>query len=163
MALQGLADEFGLIITVTHYPPGASKWNPIDHRMFSLISANWAGEPLVSYETVLGYIRRTRSLRASTAGLSGYDRLPHGVQGDAGREGTGPAEAAPCVAQMELHDLASWQLREMLKLLFNARLGEKAADAAASSAASPATLTRPGFAARPRSPSGRLRHVAAGE
>ena len=46
VALQRLADEFGLIITVTHYPPGASKWNPIDHRMFSLISANWAGEPL---------------------------------------------------------------------------------------------------------------------
>jgi hypothetical protein len=61
LALQGLADEFGLIITVTHYPPGASKWNPIDHRMFSLISGNWAGEPLVSYETILGYIRRTRS------------------------------------------------------------------------------------------------------
>jgi hypothetical protein len=61
VALQGLADEFGLIITVTHYPPGASKWNPIDHRMFSLISANWAGEPLVNYETILGYIRGTRS------------------------------------------------------------------------------------------------------
>ena len=61
VALQRLADEFDLIITVTHYPPGASKRNPIDHRMFSLISANWAGEPLVSYETILGYIRRTRS------------------------------------------------------------------------------------------------------
>lgn len=61
IALQGLADEFGLIITVTHYPPGASKWNPIDHRMFSLISANWAGEPLVSYETMLKYIRTTHS------------------------------------------------------------------------------------------------------
>ncbi len=61
VALQRLADEFDLIITVTHYPTGASKWNPIDHRMFSLISANWAGEPLVSYETILGYIGRTRS------------------------------------------------------------------------------------------------------
>jgi hypothetical protein len=61
VALQRLADEFGLIITVTHYPPGASKWNPIDHRMFSLISANWAGVPLVSYETVLKYLRTTRS------------------------------------------------------------------------------------------------------
>ena len=60
-ALQGFADEFGLIITVTHYPPGASKWNPIEHRMFSLISENWAGEPLVDYETMLKYIRRTRS------------------------------------------------------------------------------------------------------
>jgi Rhodopirellula transposase DDE domain len=61
VALQRLADEFSLIITVTHYPPGASKWNPIDHRMFSLISGNWAGEPLVSYETVLKFIRTTRS------------------------------------------------------------------------------------------------------
>jgi hypothetical protein len=61
IALQALADEFDLIIAVTHYPPGASKWNPIDHRMFSLISANWAGEPLVSYETMLKYIRTTRS------------------------------------------------------------------------------------------------------
>ena len=59
--LQGFADEFGLIITVTHYPPGASKWNPIEHQMFSLISENWAGEPLVNYETILKYIRRTRS------------------------------------------------------------------------------------------------------
>jgi hypothetical protein len=61
VALQRLADEFGLVITVTHYPSGASKWNPIDHRMFSLISGNWAGEPLTSYEKVLKYIRRTRS------------------------------------------------------------------------------------------------------
>jgi hypothetical protein len=61
VSLQQLADEFDLAITVTHYPPGASKWNPIDHRMFSLISGNWAGEPLVSYETVLQHIRRTRS------------------------------------------------------------------------------------------------------
>lgn len=61
IALQSLADEFGLIITVTHYPPGASKWNPIDHRMFSLISANWAGEPLDSYEKILKYIRTTHS------------------------------------------------------------------------------------------------------
>jgi Rhodopirellula transposase DDE domain len=62
-ALQELADEFGLLITVTHYPPGASKWNPIDHRMFSLISGNWAGEPLVSYQTILEYIRHTRSTK----------------------------------------------------------------------------------------------------
>jgi hypothetical protein len=61
VGLQGVADKYGLVIVVTHYPPGASKWNPIDHRMFSLISANWAGEPLRSYEAVLNYIRGTRS------------------------------------------------------------------------------------------------------
>jgi hypothetical protein len=61
VGLQHLADEFDLILTVTHYPPGASKWNPIEHRMFSLISGNWAGVPLVSYETVVKHIRTTRS------------------------------------------------------------------------------------------------------
>ena len=59
--IQELADEFGIIITVTHYPTGASKWNPIEHRMFNLISANWAGKPLDSYETILNYIRTTTS------------------------------------------------------------------------------------------------------
>lgn len=61
MGLQQLADKFGLIITVTHYPTGASKWNPIEHRMFNLISANWAGVPLDSYETILNHIRTTTS------------------------------------------------------------------------------------------------------
>jgi hypothetical protein len=61
--LQRLADEFQLTITVTHFPPSASKWNPIEHRMFSLISANWAGQPLLSYEMVLKFIRTTRSER----------------------------------------------------------------------------------------------------
>jgi hypothetical protein len=61
VGLQRLADEFGLIITVTHYPAGASKWNPIEHQLFGPISANWAGEPLVSYETILKYIRTTRT------------------------------------------------------------------------------------------------------
>jgi hypothetical protein len=61
VALQRLADEFGLIIVVTHYPAGASKWNPIEHQMFGPISANWAGEPLSSYETILKYIRTTRT------------------------------------------------------------------------------------------------------
>lgn len=61
IGLQQLADEFGLIITVTHFPTGASKWNLIEHRMFNLISANWAGYPLDSYETALNFIRTTTS------------------------------------------------------------------------------------------------------
>jgi hypothetical protein len=59
VGLQALSDEFGLIITVTHYPTGASKWNPIEHRMFNWISGNWAGRPLDSYETVVNYISTT--------------------------------------------------------------------------------------------------------
>jgi len=61
LELQKLADEFQLAITVTHYPSGASKWNPIEHRMFSVISQNWAGQPLISYETVLKFIRTSRT------------------------------------------------------------------------------------------------------
>lgn len=57
--LQTLADETGLAITVCHYPPGTSKWNKIEHRMFSFISMNWRGKPLVSYETVINLIGRT--------------------------------------------------------------------------------------------------------
>lgn len=59
--LQQLADEFGLSITVTHLPTGASKWNPVEHRLFSQISGNWAGQPLISYETVLKFIRTTKT------------------------------------------------------------------------------------------------------
>ena len=61
VGLQALADEFNLTITVTHYPTGASKWNPIEHRLFCWISANWAGQPLINYETVLKFIRTTKT------------------------------------------------------------------------------------------------------
>jgi len=60
-AVQKLADEFQLVICVSHLPPGASKWNRIEHRMFSHISENWAGEPLVSYRVIREMIRHTRS------------------------------------------------------------------------------------------------------
>jgi len=56
-----LCERHGLTLTVAHYPSGASKWNPIEHRLFSQISKNWAGRPLDSYETVLNYIRTTRT------------------------------------------------------------------------------------------------------
>ncbi len=61
LGLQQLADEFNLTITVTHYPTGASKWNAIEHRLFCRISSNWAGQPLISFETVLKFIRTTRT------------------------------------------------------------------------------------------------------
>lgn len=61
VGLQQLADEFQIAITVTHYPTGVSKWNLIEHRMFSVISHNWAGQPLVSYETVLKFIRTSKT------------------------------------------------------------------------------------------------------
>jgi hypothetical protein len=54
-----LSNAFSLDVTVAHYPTGASKWNPIEHRMFSQISKNWAAEPLDSYEKILKFIRTT--------------------------------------------------------------------------------------------------------
>ena len=59
--LQALSDETGMAITVCHYPPGTSKWNTIEHRLFSFISLNWKGKPLVNYETVINLIGGTRT------------------------------------------------------------------------------------------------------
>jgi len=56
-----LSDKYRLEVTVCHYPPGTSKWNPIEHRLFSEISKNWAGEPLESFEKALNYIRNTKT------------------------------------------------------------------------------------------------------
>ena len=56
---EELADRYGLRVTVAHYPTGASKWNPIEHRLFGPISINWAGEPLRSLERLLGFVRGT--------------------------------------------------------------------------------------------------------
>jgi hypothetical protein len=58
---KNICNRYGLSIRVSHYPPGSSKWNPIEHRLFSEVSKNWAGRPLDSYETVLKYIRTTKT------------------------------------------------------------------------------------------------------
>jgi hypothetical protein len=59
--LQQLADEIHIPITVCHYPPGTSKWNKIEHRLFSFISINWRGRPLINYETIVNLIGATRT------------------------------------------------------------------------------------------------------
>lgn len=58
-SLQRFADRSKMAVTVCHYPTGASKWNPVEHRLLSHISINWAGKPLRSLEAMLGYIRGT--------------------------------------------------------------------------------------------------------
>jgi hypothetical protein len=57
--LQKLADQTGLEISVCHFPPGTSKWNKVEHRLFSFISSNWRGEPLADYQTIVSLIART--------------------------------------------------------------------------------------------------------
>jgi len=59
LELQKLSDEFDITITVCHFPPGTSKWNKIEHRMFSAISMNWRGRPLTSHEVIINLIAAT--------------------------------------------------------------------------------------------------------
>jgi hypothetical protein len=58
---EKFADRFGLAVTVCHYPTGASKWNPIEHRLLSEISKHWAGQPLTDYPTILRLIGETKT------------------------------------------------------------------------------------------------------
>jgi len=60
-ALQQFADETGLEVHVCHFPPGTSKWNKVEHRLFSFISQNWRGKPLTSYQVVIDLIANTRT------------------------------------------------------------------------------------------------------
>ena len=82
--LQQLADETGLTIHVSHFPPGTSKWNKIEHRLFCHITANWRGTPLTTYETIVDRIGSTRT----AAGLRVHAALdpncyPTGVKPEA--------------------------------------------------------------------------------
>ena len=63
LELQKLADETGLPFSVCHFPPGTSKWNKIEHRLFSFISSNWRGEPLRDYETIVNLISKTTTAK----------------------------------------------------------------------------------------------------
>jgi hypothetical protein len=57
---ERIADRYGLHVTACHYPTGASKWNPVEHRLFGPVSINWAGQPLRTLETMLGWLRGTQ-------------------------------------------------------------------------------------------------------
>jgi len=72
---QRLADTTGLRIRICHFPPGTSKWNKIEHRMFSFVSRNWRGRPLESLEIVLNLIAAT----STCTGLKIYSRLDQGI------------------------------------------------------------------------------------
>jgi hypothetical protein len=79
--LQKFANETGLTIKVCHYPPGTSKWNKIEHRLFSFISQNWKGEPLLSRATIVNLIAATRTstgLRVRCA--LDTNRYPSGIE-----------------------------------------------------------------------------------
>ena len=71
--LQKLSDDTGLQIVVCHFPPATSKWNKVEHRLFSFISKNWRGQPLISYEVIINLIAAT----TTSTGLEVHARLDH--------------------------------------------------------------------------------------
>ena len=79
--LQDFADESGLEITVCHYPPGTSKWNPIEHRLFSQITATWAGHVLSTLLILMGFIRRTMTTTGLKVTATHFERTyPTGLK-----------------------------------------------------------------------------------
>jgi hypothetical protein len=72
---EQLADQSGLEVTVCHYPRGASKWNPIEHRLFGPISLNWAGKPLRTFEAMLAYIAGTTTVTGLRVTAELVDRV----------------------------------------------------------------------------------------
>ena len=100
LELQRLADELGIPVTVCHFPPGTSKWNKIEHRLFSFITINWRGKPLRSYQTVVNLIAGTttrsglnvqceldpyeyqKGRKVSDAEMDAIDLRPHKFHGE---------------------------------------------------------------------------------
>lgn len=79
--LQGLADRYGVVVNVCHYPRGASKWNPVEHRLFGPISVNWAGIPLASPEVMLSCLRGTSTKGGLRVSAQWQSRVyPKGVK-----------------------------------------------------------------------------------
>jgi len=91
--LQQFANKTGLRIKVAHYPTGASKWNPVEHRLFGPISINWAGEPLTDYTTICQRIRHTRTRSGARCNVVLDRRVWHTKKDleEAGKEAAAPA------------------------------------------------------------------------
>jgi Rhodopirellula transposase DDE domain len=104
--LQQFSDETDLAVTVCHYPPGTSKWNQIEHRMFSFISLNWRGQPLVSYETVVNLISHTTTRK----GLRVKARLDR-HRYVTGRKVTDAELQAICLTRHELHPTWNYTIK----------------------------------------------------
>ena len=79
--LQRLVNEIGFTISVCHLPPGTSKWNRIEHRLFSQISKNWRGRPLVNHETIVSLIANTKTETGLTVNAAlDLNKYPTGIR-----------------------------------------------------------------------------------
>ena len=102
--LAALGAETGLQITVCHFPPGTSKWNKVEHRLFSHITMNWRGRPLISRDVVINSIAAT----TTRAGLTVQARLDDGTYPDRGQghqraDGRPAGQPPPLPRRLELH------------------------------------------------------------
>jgi hypothetical protein len=108
--LTALAAETGLTITVCHYPPGTSKWNKIEHRLFSFISMNWRGRPLTDIRTVVELIAATTT---KTASPSSAPTTPTGTRPARG-SATPTTPPSPFVAMTGMATGTTTSVRESL-------------------------------------------------
>jgi hypothetical protein len=110
--LAALAAETGLAITVCHFPPGTSKWNKIEHRLFSHITFNWRGRPLTSHEVVVQTIAATRTRGGLRGGGGpGHWRLPDRRRDQQGADGSPAARTTRHARRLELHPPSPARLR----------------------------------------------------
>jgi hypothetical protein len=98
LELQRLADKIHLDIAVCHFPPGTSKWNKVEHRLFSFITSNWRGEPLRNYETIVRLIAGTTTAKGLTVTCR-LDRRRYSV----GRKVTDQEMAAISISPLSFH------------------------------------------------------------
>jgi hypothetical protein len=98
LELQRLADQIGLAIAVCHFPPGTSKWNKVEHRLFSFITSNWRGEPLRDYQTIVRLIAGTTTAKGLTV-MCRLDRRRYHV----GRKVTGQEMATINITPLPFH------------------------------------------------------------
>ena len=101
--LQKLANEIGVAITVAHLPPGTSKWNRIEHRLFAFITQNWRGKPLVSHQVIVQLIGATPPRLGSPSFVSLTQCLREGHQGLRGGDGIPERQTTFLPWRVELH------------------------------------------------------------
>ena len=106
LELQSLADEVGVAITVCHLPPSTSKWNKIEHRMFSFITMNWRGKPLTDYQTIVSLIGATKNSK----GLKVYCTLDENTY-EKGRKVSDSDMAALNLHRHEFHGEWNYTIR----------------------------------------------------
>ncbi|MDI6782297.1 MAG: ISAzo13 family transposase [bacterium] len=104
--LQEFADETGMIINVCHFPPGTSKWNKIEHRMFCCISQNWRGKPLITRETVVNLIGNTKT----KTGLKIKAKLDENIY-EKGRKITDKELESICIEKSDFHGEWNYKIK----------------------------------------------------